>query len=747
VTLSALPVIDVWIAFTPNPTSGTYAGTTLTTSNTVPLPSSGASNTYWTNVSKYVRDYTTSHGKQHYLDRVEASTLKLTVNNRDGYFSNTSYSGNTGPIAPRLPIAVTATWSGTTHPVFFGVTDVITEKITDQLNTDLEIDASDFTKYLSLKYLYRPSFWKQYTTPAGLAPSVNNWYRCFTPTQVVITSATTNSAGTLATYRAQNSYASGANVTIEGIAGYAGFNQSNVTIVTATSSYFTVSGTYTASQSSQGSGTCFLTALFDVSGNTPANGQFVGQVSFPANGAIIYDTDGCVDIASGSSSAIGYVQLPAYASTMGGIDFWMLSNNCNGQNIMQVTSSGSTTVTMGVSASGFLKATISSTTYTSTVNVADGYWHHVGFVVNSSNALLLYVDGNFIGMSGSTGWTSAVNLQIGAINATATFTGQIDEIVVSTDANPNTLYQEFNNRFRAGSLLQLGYPVAGGNVLSGDRIAEILLLAGYGSINNGVVQATPYTYYISNAYQSPSAYTSGSSSNGYAAVEPYYWDSPVTGSTALDLIQQITDTDIGTFFQAPDGTFHFYDQNYYGVWTWSGTSGSWATSYTVASILADDNTYLSYAYYGPSTQIVYDDVDLWTTVKITPQSGVDQIYENTANEARWGFSTLAKTSTVAATLNSALSAANFLGHLYRVPAPRVAAVELQGEYANGANYPAMLGTGLGDVVQFKRTSPNGANGIGAINNPMAVEQISHEFQAEPGTYHVTFTLDPYPVRS
>jgi hypothetical protein len=29
---------------------------------------------------------------------------------------------------------------------------------------------------------------------------------------------------------------------------------------------------------------------------------------------------------------------------------------------------------------------------------------------------------------------------------------------------------------------------------------------------------------------------------------------------------------------------------------------------------------------------------------------------------------------------------------------------------------------------------------------MVIEHISHDFQADPGTWHTSFTLDPYPQR-
>ena len=64
--LASLPTLSVQIAF--NPTN------LQTTTQT------------WTDVTAYVRDFSTNSGRQHFLDRIEASTLRMTVDNRNGFF-------------------------------------------------------------------------------------------------------------------------------------------------------------------------------------------------------------------------------------------------------------------------------------------------------------------------------------------------------------------------------------------------------------------------------------------------------------------------------------------------------------------------------------------------------------------------------------------------------------------------------------------------------------------------------------
>ena len=711
-TLATLPAFDIWIAFNP-----TASGATLATANQQALPASGASNPYWTNVSKYVRDFTTKTGKQHYLDRVEAATLKMTLNNRDGFFTNASVNGQSAVIAPRLPIAIMGTYNTVSYSVYWGIIDTVTEKVADQLNSDLDIEASDLTKYLSLKYMYRPSFWKNY----ALSASTRSWYRCSNYSAVTVTSAHGN--GSTIVYQAQNTFAVGQVVTIQGLAGITTLNQANATITAATSTSFTVAAAVSGDSTS--AGLAYLTTLYDY-GPAGSNGQFLGQVSYPDHGVILYDTDGCADLSGTSNVAGANLQVIAPSSCMG-VDFWILGQQVQGNSLLTVNSGGNI-ITLTITQAGVLTATVGGTLAATATVVNDGYWHHVGIVCNTSSVPQLYCDGVFYSLGLSSTGLAAGSLYVGGnSSAVPSYNGQVDEIVVSNNASISTLPQEVQQRYRAGTLLQLGYPVTSSKVLSGDRIAEILTLAGMGTITGGSISALatvstatgslylPNTLLISNAYQSTTAYVAGSSSNGFAAVEPYYWDSPVTTSTALDLIQQVTDTDIGSFFQWPDGSLHFFTQNYYGTWSFTPNTPPAAPTYSwtprtfsSSGTLSDDNS--GYAYDATTLDWVLDDADIWTTVRITPQSGVDQIYENTSAEGRWGFSTLSKSSTVSTSLNDALSSAYFLGYIFRGPLARVNSVQLMSETGNGANVSLQLSVHFGDVV-------------------------------------TTYTLDPYPVRS
>ena len=560
--LASLPTLSVQVAFNP--------------SNVQSLSQS------WTDVTPYVRDFTTKLGRQHFLDRVEAGTLNMTVNERTGFFLNGSVNGTGYVIQPRLPIKVTATWtpsggSPTTYPVFYGLIDSIDEKITDQLNVDLTINATDLVKFLSLRYMNSTNFWSNYANVS----STINWYRCTSANNAIVTGASWT-GGSYVTYTAVNNFSSGDNVTITGLGTGTGsdLNLNNYTIVSATSSSFTVNnpGGLTNPSVSSGNGTAYNTILIDQ--NSGYAGSYYDQlVAFPPNGAMVYTNDGCVDLTNGSNVSSGNIIFGTAGSPYG-IDFWVLGQGISGAtNLLTVlyrNSSGiATTLYLGATTTGLLragKATTGATTWTtiSSNPISDGYWHHIGCYI-SGTTLYIYVDGTT---------TSFDTTQSGvAFTASNTISGAcyVDEIIVS---NSSISFNNLQNRYKAGTLLTQGFPVTSNNVLSGDRIAEILCIAGFGTVSGGQVVLNSNTYFIND---SATAWVNGASGNGFIAVEPWYWDSPVTGSTALDLILQICDTDIGSFYQETNGTFSYYNQLYYGTWNWAlnATSGTWSpNSYT-----------------------------------------------------------------------------------------------------------------------------------------------------------------------
>ena len=129
------------------------------------------------------------------------------------------------------------------------------------------------------------------------------------------------------------------------------------------------------------------------------------------------------------------------------------------------------------------------------------------------------------------------------------------------------------------------------------------------------------------------------------------------------------------------------------------------------------------------------------TVIVTPQNGLPQTYQNVAGTDSYGFSTLTK-STTDVSVEDALQEANYLGGIYQSPLPRVGMVQLRSETNNGGNLPTMLSSELQKRVTFHRQGP----GAVALSTDMVIEQVNHNFTADPGSWHTDYVLDPYSIR-
>ena len=631
-TLASLPTLSVQIAF--NPTN------LLSTTQT------------WTDVSQYVRNLSTHGGRQHFLDRIESSTCSLTLDNRDGFFFNGTLNGTTQIIQPRLPIKVTATWSGTPYTVYFGIIESVEEHLADALNSDLAVSCSDLLKYLSLRYNSNPTLYASFVSGTG----ATNWYKC---------------------------------------------NQDS------------------------GNGT-----LLDSLGSI--NGSINGPYNVSSQGVTVYTNETCMDFTASTTTLPTNVIFPNIQTNA--IDFWVLGQDLASNLLFGAFDyTGTGAVNLSVNAAGqvvYTDATGATITHPTFVN--DGAWHHVAIVGRDSgfNPGNLVVDGVALSMgASSTYWWN-----FSSFGYNGTFVGLLDSLVLSTvyigvspPAYTAALTTAVQNRYVVGNLLRA-------DTNAGDVIAQALVIAGQATVASGAVSAP--NFYIDG---SPTPYTPNAPGNGTTLCQGQsagVGSGNVTGSTALDLILQASETETGIFFQADDGTFQFHTKAY--VYSATGNAAP-----TGNRVWADDNN-TTYHYDAQSFQVARDDVDVWTTVVVTPQNGTAQTYTNTANIARYGQSTLTK-STNGTTNLAAYQTANYLGNVFASPLPRVANVQLRSETANGANLDIMLGANLQDRITIRR-NPINPSAAGVLSTDMVVESINHEFTADPGQWHTNFVLDPYPIR-
>ena len=362
------------------------------------------------------------------------------------------------------------------------------------------------------------------------------------------------------------------------------------------------------------------------------------------------------------------------------------------------------------------------------MNVADGNWHHVGVGVDSSSGTAIVhvvidgVDYNLGAVPAGTTqsiFDTADQIVLGSNYLTAnesivanyrpTLAAYVDEVVLSfnTISGPS-IVAEVQARYVAGSRML----TAKG---SADMVNDILQVAGFA----GLTYQVDYGTYTAGSWQGTT------NVNG--------WTSTVTNSSALDLILLVCDTECGAFFQTGNGTFQFLTRDYQNL----------AANLTpVCTFTNYDNSYSNQVFYdAPNLQVLEDDMDLWTTVKVTPTNGNVQRFDASATvKAMYGASTLVK-STQPTTLAAAIGEAQYWGLIYGAPLTRVGAALLGSETNHGALLPFMLGAAIYERASFVYRDPVGT----VTQSSMLVESFTHDFDSELSYWHSTFVLDPYPI--
>lgn len=130
----------------------------------------------WTDITRWCQAGSTKRGRQHELQRFEAGTLKLTLNNRDGRFSQWNTAGPYYPnLVPSTPIKISVTWAGTTYPVFYGFVDSWVPQY-GSVKSEMVINATDAMQLLSLANLDQSAYPAQV-----IADGANAYWRCGDP--------------------------------------------------------------------------------------------------------------------------------------------------------------------------------------------------------------------------------------------------------------------------------------------------------------------------------------------------------------------------------------------------------------------------------------------------------------------------------------------------------------------------------------------------------------------------------------
>lgn len=127
----------------------------------------------WTDITADVQAVTTSRGRQRELDRYQAGTFTVTLDNRDAdYDPNNGASPYAGHIKPMRRIRVRATHDAVTHPIIDGYIDSIDQEYEGPNVARAVISATDAFKVLAAAEL-PPSVYA--AEVVGSAP--DHWWR------------------------------------------------------------------------------------------------------------------------------------------------------------------------------------------------------------------------------------------------------------------------------------------------------------------------------------------------------------------------------------------------------------------------------------------------------------------------------------------------------------------------------------------------------------------------------------------
>jgi hypothetical protein len=107
--------------------------------------------TWAADITDYVRDWSTNRGTQRELQRVEAGTATITLDNRSGRFTPQSTTSPYYPnLLPMRRIRIRATWNSVTYPIFQGFVEAWPASFPAGIDQIVSVSAVDGFKVLSL---------------------------------------------------------------------------------------------------------------------------------------------------------------------------------------------------------------------------------------------------------------------------------------------------------------------------------------------------------------------------------------------------------------------------------------------------------------------------------------------------------------------------------------------------------------------------------------------------------------------
>lgn len=719
----------------------------------------GVDSTSWTtdtgqtlvDITEHVKDFRTTEGKQHELDRFETGQLVMTLDNRLGWFTpfdttaqtynvagGGTYSTSPANLAATMNfLRVQATWSGTTYTVFRGFVSGWQLVTPDEVNSEIVVTAEDPMKMLSTTRLLNDTLY-----PNLLATQSATFIG--TPT-LILTRCGDKRAhlGPLAT---------------------------------------------------------------DAGGFAPS---VLGNVNTQQAGPFVYDDTTAIDLSNGTQNPSGSISYPDMnpannASTELYIEAWFKGAQTGDFLLSNYRPSNFQITGVGVDGDGHVRLQRRTLTATNGVytdatlsaphsgpDVTDGDWHHVGLQW-TANSWTVFVDGQAqVTYADSTArlrtlsvgaWIGgSTTLPIGSYGTTATVANIAYAGLYTFSITDQTPY--VHNRYRTGLLLQGNTYSAQATAVSGTGSVATITCGGFvtgqtvtlsgfsASALNGTFRITAHTDTTFSIASTVTSSTAGVVSlpyktTGYrvldtlqvAGVIPVtdsagisapalvkssgtgrYWSihpgTAFTGTeqgtaynkSAAEVCLQASDTELGAFFWShADRAFVFHDR----FW--------WARNKDAGVIATLSDQPGTYARYLSDVEVIQDDLDLWTLTSVSTASG--DSYTRTADTVTtYGPRTYTRTTDADSKITADAIADTIL-YRHKQPSLRVARVTLSSA-AGSTNVVAMLNLNLGDAVGFERRD----SATAAWSTTEVVEARQHEFRAEPGEWKTGFVLSPFEI--
>jgi hypothetical protein len=691
----------------------------------------------WTNISSYIQQMSLGPiGRQHELDRIQATAAQLTVNNRDGTFNpwNTSsflYNSGAG-LKPMNPVRVTAAWNGVTYPIYYGYLQSDDPIIADVLNVTATISCVDILQMLSLKYLTNDPYAQLIASDGG-----SNLVAYYRTGDMIGSYSVKDSSGNANT-----------GSLIAGPGGDPAFGIAGPFLYDANTGLDLTNGTNT----------------YNGGFSTIDNSTEPPTVHNPLANASVWSMESWFKWTSTTTPAPS-VAPQGTASSVAPIPNGILYHfTAMGASVSEIQL-GSVTYTsnnkVGVAQPNnffgviWVDANAHDTFAQSTANnnPLDGNWHHLVIVDQNSGVtaslITAYLDGAQMNpVASNTAFSSASisSISVGTspqgvtgldpslgTNFAQGFPGYMDEVAFySTILTPAQIL----NHYTTGkwfSAVEFGASVG---AAAAGRFNKVLKIVG---LDPSVILNVPYPFNTAL----------------------YAETNSLTTTSALNYMQTQSQSEPGVIFQGPNGIINAYSREYQYL----------APSAVTSQGVFADNTGASVTGYydGPSLQIVQDDTDIWNDIQVQSgksgalnvSAGLAVIFGLASSGAQlqeWSgvqSPALASSASVygSRTLQgltslqmnddpTALAIAQNYGVWYGLPLRRVVQLALNSQGGGGINIPQMLARGIYDRITV---GYNGQTPSTPFQQDALIESISHVVDLSQPTWTTTWATSPYEI--